>query len=228
MRCPASSRNRTCRTAQGSRRAPALPDSTRPGASPAGASSPPLRPRNSVRSAVHAVCRPSASANATRPAYGSFQKLRAKRAPVSSSSVTRNGAAAPRCGPEHPLRIGGHRQCPRLARPVFEIEAGDLDGIFARNEDQQVRPDSVMLVLEAAVPLAVTDEVRAFVPYRQRRRAPDLPGLLVPHEEGFPARVADRVVGPRRELVLAAVARTTRNPIRIPRRDSRNSSWPGH
>ena len=60
----------------------------------------PLRPRNSVRSAVHAVCRPPRSRNATRPANSVFHGLRARIAPVSGSiSVTMCGAPRPATSP---------------------------------------------------------------------------------------------------------------------------------
>ena len=112
---------------------------------------------------------------------------------------------APTLRTEDPLGVDGHAQR-STARPVLQKEPRDLDGILARNEYEQLRPDSAMLMLETAVPLAVTDEVRAFVPDRQRRGAPDLPGLLVANEEGFSGQVPDRIVRPRRELVLTAVA----------------------
>jgi hypothetical protein len=68
--------------------------------SAAGLSMVPLRPMNSPRSAVHAVCRPPRSAKATRPPWCMLQGLRAKIAPVAAScSVTTVGADAPRDRP---------------------------------------------------------------------------------------------------------------------------------
>jgi len=53
-----------------------------------------LRPRNSRRSEVQAVCRPPRSANAMRDPYPTFQGLRASSAPVSgSTAVTIDGHA---------------------------------------------------------------------------------------------------------------------------------------
>ena len=43
--------------------------------------------------------------------------------------------------------------------------------------------------------------------HRARRRRPRLAGLVVAHEERLAGRIADRIVGERRQPVLAAVAR---------------------
>ena len=84
----------------GSRPAPTRPESGASRSSAAGCSSVPLRPRNSVRSPVHASCRPARSANATRSPKLVRHGLRASSAPVSGSiSVATNGADAPRDGP---------------------------------------------------------------------------------------------------------------------------------
>ena len=115
------------------------------------------------------------------------------------------GRGAP-LGPQDPLRVRGDGEHPRAPGSVLQAQAGDLDGVLARHEHEQVRPDPAMLVREAAVPLAVADEIGSLAPDGQRRGAPDLSGFLVAEEEGFPGRVADGVVGPRGELVLAAVA----------------------
>jgi hypothetical protein len=68
--------------------------------SAAGQASDPLRPRNSLRSAVHDDWRPAMSANATRISSPVRQWLRASIARVSGSiSVTTNGADPARDGP---------------------------------------------------------------------------------------------------------------------------------
>src|SRR5208282_5258582 len=86
-----------CSAAHGSIAAPALAYSGLPSASAAGLSSVPLRPRNSVRSAVHDSCWPHKSANAIRLPYSVLKELRASTAWVSGSiSVTMYGADAPR------------------------------------------------------------------------------------------------------------------------------------
>src|SRR5881409_3622279 len=47
---------------------------------------------------------------------------------------------------------------------------------------------------------------------RERRRPPQIPGLLIPDVDGLTRRIADRIVRPGRELVLAAIDRP-----RVPR-----------
>src|ERR1700689_4039171 len=88
-----------CSAAHGSIAAPARLDRGLADASAAGLLSVPLRPRNSVRSAVNEVCWPLKSANAIRLPYSILNELRASIARVSDSiSVTMYGAAAPRAG----------------------------------------------------------------------------------------------------------------------------------
>ena len=65
-----------------------------------------------------------------------------------------------------------------------------------------------MQVLEPAVPGTVTGDVRRLLAAdRLGRRAPQLAAVVVPDVDRLAHRVADGVVGPRRELVLAAVPR---------------------
>ena len=132
-----------------------------PRARPAGASSPPLRPRNSVRSAVQAVCPPPMSANATRPACSSFHALRAKSAPDLGVDLRHDERRADaRCGAERPLRVGrdGER-CARLKTGSRPSQPRQLDRILRSHENGEVRGDPLMLVLEAAVPLSVAHDV---------------------------------------------------------------------
>ena len=84
---PSASSKLVWRAAHGSMPAPTAPSSLCPRSRPAGRSGAPLRPRNSVRSAVHAVCRPPRSRNATRPPNSVFHGLRIRSACVSGSSA---------------------------------------------------------------------------------------------------------------------------------------------
>src|SRR5688572_25099037 len=66
--------------------------------------------------------------------------------------------------------------------------------------------DAVVGVLEPAVSGAVTRHVcRARAPNRLRRRTPHITGVVVAHVERLTSRIAGRIVGPRCQLVLAAV-----------------------
>ena len=97
VRAPLASSKLVWRAAHGSIPAPVTPVRRCPLSRPAGRSGAPLRPRNSVRSAVHAVCRPPRSRNATRPPNSVFQGLRARIALVSGSNdVTIRGLLSPR------------------------------------------------------------------------------------------------------------------------------------
>src|SRR5437763_466809 len=101
---PAANVNVFCNAAQGSRPAPVRRDKVADfvglPASAAGAEKLPSRPKNSVRSAVQAVCLPAKSAKVIRLGNAVFQGLRASKAPVSLSILAMiNGAVVPRAAP---------------------------------------------------------------------------------------------------------------------------------
>ena len=97
VRAPLASSKLVWSAAHGSMPAPVAPVSRCPPSRPEGHSGAPLRPRNSVRSAVHAVCRPSRSRKATRPPNSVFHGFRTRIAFVSGSSdVTIRGLLSPR------------------------------------------------------------------------------------------------------------------------------------
>ena len=63
-------------------------------------------------------------------------------------------------------------------------------------------------MLEAAVALAVSGDIGpSLLADRQHRRAPQLATVFIPHVDRLARRVADRVIRPRSELILAAVER---------------------
>ena len=128
--------------------------------------------------------------------------------------------------PQHPLGVGGHRQAPGAARPVLDRQHRDLERVVGRDELDEVEVDAVVEMLEPAVAGAVPGDVgRLLAPDRQGRRAPQLAGLVVADVDRLAHGVADRVVGPRRQLVLAAVRRTRCSPSRTRRPGTRTTGW---
>ena len=132
-----------------------------PRARPAGASRPPLRPRNSVRSAVQPVCRPPRSANATRPAkllVPGVAREAARRSPDRARS-RRTARCALRADRAPTRRRRSPRAC-ACGAERFSIDSREiLTGSSAATNYEQLERDSVELVLEAAVALAVADDV---------------------------------------------------------------------
>ena len=116
------------------------------------------------------------------------------------------GAAAGHA--EHPLDIGGHGQPPRASGLIGDGQATHLDGVLRRDELQEIERDAVGDVLEPAVALSVSGHIGlARLANRKCRGAPQLSRLFISHVERFAGRVTHRIVGPRSELVLAAVDR---------------------
>jgi hypothetical protein len=194
-----------CSAVHGSRPAPVRPDSGVACAGPPPAPRAAPAPRNSVRSPVQARRRRARSAKATRPAYAVLHGLRTSSAPVAASCsvIEERRRRAPRRA-EHPLGVGGDGEPPVTARAVVERQPRDLDRVLERHVLQQLERDAVGLVLEAAVAEAVARDVRP--PSRigcavgsRRRPSPRRA------RRALAGRVDDRVVRPRRELVVAAV-----------------------
>ena len=78
---------------------------------------------------------------------------------------------------------------------------------------QELERDAVRDVFEARIALPMPDDVgRGLLADRERRRSPQISSLFVPDIDGLARRIADRIVRPGRELVLAAIDRP-----RVPR-----------
>ena len=161
------------------------------------------------RSAVHSVSWPPRSRNATPAA-----ELGVPRVPGQQRSclgVARGDDGRCRCstrGPERPLGVGRHGQAPRSAGAILDAQDGDLHRVVERHELHQVELDAVTVVLEAAVAGSVPDDVRRVLPSdRAAPSGPTLAAVIVPQVDALAHRIADRVVRPRRQLVLAAVLR---------------------
>ena len=89
---------------------------------------------------------------------------------------------------------------------VGQRQPRDLDRVVHRDELGQLEGDAMRVVGEMRVAMTVPHQVFAeLVPYRERRRAPEHPTLLVAHIEHVARRVAHGIVRPGREQVLLAV-----------------------
>src|SRR5579864_7356720 len=63
-------------------------------------------------------------------------------------------------------------------------------------------------MMESAVALAMLGNVwRSFIANRKRRGAPHFTSIVVTDVDGFSGGIADGIVGPRRQLIFAAVER---------------------
>ena len=101
--------------------------------------------------------------------------------------------------------IESRRDRPRL---IADLQPGNLDRVFERHVLQQLERDAVRGVLETAVALAVPNDIgRGLLANRQRGGAPEFAVVFVANVDHFARPVADRIVGPRRELILLAVDR---------------------
>ena len=109
---------------------------------------------------------------------------------------------------QDPFDVRGHRQTPGLAGSVLDPQPRDFHRIVHRHELEETQEDAMGRVLEATVALTMPGDVgRRVLPDGQRRWAPQVTGLFVPDIDGLTGRVADGIVGPRRQLILPAVAR---------------------
>ena len=107
---------------------------------------------------------------------------------------------------KNPLDISGHAEPTRAARLIGQNEPRNLDQIAERHVLHKIGGDLVPDVLESAVTAAVAGRVgRRRVADGRRGRAPQVTRFVVAQIEGFAASVADGIVRPRGELVLAAV-----------------------
>ena len=145
-----------------------------PAPQPAGRSGPPLRPMNSVRSAVHAVCRPPRSTKATRPPNSVFHAFRASSAWVSGVELRAIEAAGPARVAQHPLGVGVTDS--RRARPDrFSIVSTDTLTGSSPGRTARARGRCRVDVLEAAISRGLPGDVgRSLAADRQRRRSPQL------------------------------------------------------
>ena len=91
-------------------------------------------------------------------------------------------------------------------RGVLQRQAEDLDRLIARHEKRQVGRQFVARVLIGRVALAVTHHVSPAAAGRQWRRRPEGAAPLVTDEHRLTGRIRYRIVSPRRQTVVMAVA----------------------
>src|SRR5215813_183363 len=163
--------------------------------------SPIARPRRGAASSAHEEIGERRPAKLLVPRIAREESAGAG---VAAADDERRGGTA-LCA-EYPFRVEKNRERSSLVRSILDREPRDLDRIFQRHELEQVERDAPTVVLESTVALAVPDHVGPVVPKRKRCGSPDLVARLVAKENRFAGRVAHRVVGPRRQLVLPAVA----------------------
>ncbi len=164
---------------------------------------------NSRRSPVQSVCAPRMSAKATREPKPVFQGLRANIAPVVGVHLgfDKGERSGSRCA-EHPFDISGYTEKSRAVRFVRQAKARYLDRSFDRHVLQKTRRRRhARCVRSGCSPARAARHRSRGVADRDRRRTPDIAGLVVPHIESFARGVADRIIGPGGQLVFAAIAR---------------------
>src|SRR5262249_19064021 len=103
---------------------------------------------------------------------------------------------------------GGDGQRTREPRVIREPQSRDLDRIGQGHVLDELEGNAMRVVREAAVALSVPTLVRPRVlADREQSWSPQLAAVLVADVDHLAGLVADRIVRPRRELVLAAVER---------------------
>ena len=90
-------------------------------------------------------------------------------------------------------------------RVVGDRELHELHRLVLRDEDRQLRGNSLVGMLEHRAADPMSHDIRASATCRLRSGRPGAAGIFVADEAGLAASVRDRVVGPRREPELVAV-----------------------
>ena len=110
-----------------------------------------------------------------------------------------------RCA-QDPFDVSGHTENARAIGFVGQPKARYLYRSLDRHVLQEARGNAARCVFEAAVASPVPRDIgRLRVADGQRGRTPEIAGFVVSDVEGFARGVADRIVRPRGELVIAAI-----------------------
>ena len=89
------------------------------------------------------------------------------------------------------------------AHVVFASSGGAVNALaLVERHPEQVR---TLVAHEPPLLHVLPDREAALVADRQRRRAPQIAGVIVPNVECLPRTISNRIVGPGSELVFAAV-----------------------
>src|SRR5262245_36649547 len=110
-------------------------------------------------------------------------------------------------GPQDPFRITGCRQRATLRLFVAQFQTGEFEALAGRHGDSQFAVNPLMAMCKPRISASMGDYVILAVADRQGGRRPDIAGLIVAEVNDFTRRVADGVVRPGREFVLATVSR---------------------
>ena len=165
--------------------------------------------------------------NAQRPGKSRLRWLCAVSISVSASNhVTTSCCARERESPSTHSTNCVTESVRGAVTGVGEPQAADAHGVLGGDEPVELVGDAVRLVLEADAALAVADDVGLGRAHGQRRRAPELAGLLVADVDRFAAAVGDRVVVPRGDAVLVAVERPRAADAGLARPCSRTPATP--
>src|SRR5262249_62323153 len=108
--------------------------------------------------------------------------------------------------PEHESLIREQREPAVAPALVADPHAGHLQRVALRGEQADLLLQTLALVTPGRVAEAMAHLVAHGLGQRPGQRRPERAGVLVAHVERFAVRVRDRVVEPRRQPVLAAVA----------------------
>jgi hypothetical protein len=109
---------------------------------------------------------------------------------------------------QHPVQVVCDREHASFLRAIDEFQTRDFQRVFERHELQEVQRDAMRGIDEAGIAEAMVHGVRIRrLPDGQRRGAPHGAAAIVPEVNHLRRRVADRIVGPGCQLILARVQR---------------------
>src|SRR4029453_1293080 len=113
-------------------------------------------------------------------------------------------------GPENESGVSGDSQLSSARRIVTQAQTLQADrlptGIIDRHESEQLLFDRMAVVFKCGVTLTMPRAIGVLLPNRLGCWRPHDPDLIIANVNGTSGRVADRIVEPRRETIVLAVA----------------------
>ncbi len=106
---------------------------------------------------------------------------------------------------EHPFRVIGYVDAPHLFGRILKLKLDNFHGFVRHDKNRHILKQSMAGMLESRIARSMTDEIWRIGPRRQRRRRPDLPGILITQVNRLRRGITDGVITPGREAILAAV-----------------------